>query len=509
MGDARRCGVGCDPMTGQCISVLIIEDNPVDARVVQESLKRTEAPGYRVEWVQNLSSGLGRLADGGIDVLLLDLGLPDSQGLAALNLIRALAPSVPVVVLSGADDEQLAVEAVQAGAQDYLVKGYANRHLLTRSLRYAIERKRADEALRESEERLRLAMSAANEVIWEYNAVTGFVRWNGAYDGTCGGAPGTGSTAELWAGCIHPGDRGRVFKSFFEAVEGQAASWSAEYRLQRAGGEWSDIHDRAVIARDASGRATRVVGAMLDVSGLKRAEEALTQSNRRLHQLSRDLLRTQDYERRRVARELHDSTAQLLAALSINLSRLQDPGLEPDRRKEALSEATGLAAACSAEIRTVTYLLHPPLLDEVGLAGALRAYAQGFNQRTGLEVEIKIPPDFGRLSRDLEATLFRIVQEGLANIHKHSGSPLAAIRLERDEREVRLVLRDWGRGLPEALNRQSKGFVRFGVGIMGMRERAEQLGGRLELTSNDGGTRLTVTLPLVQCDEENTNIAGR
>ena len=245
-------------------------------------------------------------------------------------------------------------------------------------------------------------------------------------------APDVWSPAELWTGRVHSEDRERVFASFFEALEGQAVSWSAEYRFLRADGEWSNIHDRAVIARDSSGKATRVVGAMLDVTSLKRTEEALQESNRKLHQLSRDLLRAQDYERRRIARELHDSTAQLLAALSINLSRLQDPGLEPECRRQALSEASELAAACSAEIRTVTYLLHPPLLDEVGLASALQAYAQGFNQRTGIQVEIQIPPDFGRLSPELETTLFRIVQEGLANVHKHSGSPLAVIRLERD-----------------------------------------------------------------------------
>jgi len=197
-----------------------------------------------------------------------------------------------------------------------------------------------------------------------------------------------------------------------------------------------------------------------------------------------------------------------LAALSINLSRQQEPGLEPDRRRLMLSEARELAAACFAEIRTVTCLLHPPLLDELGLASALQSYAQGFNQRTGIQVEIKIPPGFGRLSSELEATLFRIVQEGLANVHKHSGSQLAVVRLERDSREVRLVLQDRGRGFPEALRNQEDGFVRFGIGIVGMRERAEQLGGRLELTSNDMGARVTVTLPLVQSNEENASIVG-
>lgn len=471
-------------MTSPCISVLIIEDNAGDARFVQETLKGISNPGYRVAWTDCLSSGMARLAEGGIDVLLLDLGLPDSQGLAALKLIQALAPALPVVVLSGADDEQFAVDAVQAGAQDYLVKDYVNSHLLTRSLRYAIERKRADEALRESEDRLHLAMTAAIIAIWESNPATGLHH------------AVVGSPAESWALRLHSDDHERVLTGFFEAVEGEEIAWSAEYRFQRSDGEWSHIQDRAVIARDSSGKATRVVGAMVDVTGLKRAEEALQESNRKLHQLSRDLLRAQDYERRRIARELHDSTAQLIAALSINLTRLQDPGLETLRRDQALSEAIELAAACSAEIRTVTYLLHPPLLDEVGLPSALQAYAQGFNQRTGIQVEIKIPPDFGRLSREMEATMFRIVQEGLANVHKHSGSRLAVIWLDRDPREVRLVLQDRGRGLPEE-HQTSKGFVRFGVGILGMRERAEQFGGRLELASNDGGAKLTVTLPLL------------
>jgi two-component system sensor histidine kinase UhpB len=495
-------------MTGPCISVLIIEDNPGDARLVQEALKGTSDPAYRVEWADSLSIGLSHLADGGIDVLLLDLGLSDSQGLAALSQVQALAPTVPVVVLSGADDEQLAVEAVREGAQDYLVKSHADRHLLTRSLRYAIARKDADESLRESEERLSLALTAAVEAIWEFNPATGFARRNETSTGITRESPQNGSPAELWAARMHSEDQEGVLRSFSEALEGQAVSWSAEYRFLRADGEWSDIRDRAIIARDSSGKVTRVVGAMLDVTDLKRAQEALRESNRRLHQLSRDLLRAQDYERRRIARELHDSTAQLLAALSINLSRLQEPGLEPDHRRQVLSEASELVTACSVEIRTVTCLLHPPLLDEIGLVSALRSYAQGFNQRTGIQVEIKIPPDFGRLNRELEAALFRIVQEGLANVHKHSGSQLAVVWLEQDSQEVRLVLQDRGCGLRKALHNQAKGFVRFGVGTIGMRERAEQLGGRLELTSNDIGARLTVTLPLVHSNEENTIIVG-
>ena len=273
-------------------------------------------------------------------------------------------------------------------------------------------------------------------------------------------------------------------------------------------GERRTVEWNNTTIRDLDGQVVGVACIGADITERKQAEESLQKANRQLHQLSSDLLRSQDYERRRIARELHDSTAQLLAALKINLSRLRDSELEPDRRRQVLSESVDLAAACSAEIRTVTYLLHPPLLDQVGLAEALQSYAQGFNQRTGIQVEIRIPLDFGRLSSEMETTLFRIVQEGLANVHRHSGSPSAVVWLERDSQEVRLVLQDRGRGLPEALHPQPKGFVRFGVGIMGMRERAEQLGGQLELSSNDAGTTLTVTLPLVHSHEKNADIVG-
>src|ERR1035437_7495117 len=214
------------------------------------------------------------------------------------------------------------------------------------------------------------------------------------------------------------------------------------------------------------------------------------------------------YDYRAPYRTSPNRSAPLLAALSIKLGRLRDSELEPGRRERVLSETIDLAAACSAEIRTITYLLHPPLLEEIGLVHALRAYAQGFNQRTGIQVKIKIPPDFGRIANERESTLFRIIQEGLANVHKHSGSRLAVIQLERDPREVRLVLQDQGRGFTEAPRRRATGFIHLGVGITGMRERAGQLGGRLEIASGDAGTTLTVTLPLVQSNEETADIVG-
>jgi signal transduction histidine kinase len=265
----------------------------------------------------------------------------------------------------------------------------------------------------------------------------------------------------------------------------------------RSDGEWAHIEDHAVIARDSSGKVTRVVGAMLDVTVLKAAEDELEQSNRRLQELANHQLRAQDYDRRRIARELHDSTGQFLTALGLNLGCLQLPGLEPERRRQLLAESSQLLQLCAEEIRTVTFLLHPPLLDELGLPSAVHTYIHGFSKRTGIEIEVNIPTDFGRLDIEMETAVFRIIQEGLANVHKHSGSRTAEIRLERDSQEFRLVLRDWGCGLSTALRNEQHAPAHFGIGVTGMRERAEQLGGKLEFTSGSIGARLAVTFPLV------------
>jgi len=286
------------------------------------------------------------------------------------------------------------------------------------------------------------------------------------------------------------------------------ADWRGEFHNRKKSGElyWEAASLSPI--KSPEGAITHYLAVKEDITDRKEAEERIAQTNRQLRQLSTDLLRSQDYERRRIARELHDSTAQLLAGISMDLSRLRDQKLTPSRRRELLSGAMDLVGQCSREIRTLSYLLHPPLLDEMGLVSALQSYAEGFRERSGIELEVSIPPDFGRLSADAEMTLFRIIQEGLANIHRHSGSRLAAILLQRDTREARLELRDWGRGLPKALSPGKKAQVRLGVGILGMRERAEQLGGRLEISSTDVGTAIHVILPITESNAENTSAGG-
>jgi len=213
-----------------------------------------------------------------------------------------------------------------------------------------------------------------------------------------------------------------------------------------------------------------------------------------LRTLSGQLLKTQDEERRRIARELHDSAGQILAALSMNLTPLaSENGKLPPSAVKSIKESVGFVKELSNQLRTISHLLHPPLLDEVGLSSALRLFLEGFEERSKIKVNLDIPGNLERLPPELETAIFRVVQECLTNIHRHSGSRVAAIRVTRDGKEVRVEVRDQGKGMPSAGNGSDR---KVGVGIQGMRERIKQFGGRFEILSNKKGTTVVAVIPV-------------
>jgi len=222
----------------------------------------------------------------------------------------------------------------------------------------------------------------------------------------------------------------------------------------------------------------------------------LEQSNQQLRQLSTRLIRSQDDERRRIARELHDSAGQYLGAVSIALDVAQR---EQDSANRKIAEAGELARGCAAEIRTISHLLHPPLLEELGLESAAHWYVEGFAARSGISVELDIPKQFDRLGNDVELVLFRILQEALTNIHRHSGSKTAMIRIGADSYQVWLDVQDQGKGNSD----DPAGQFRPGIGITGMRERVKDLSGTLEITSDQSGTRVRAVLPLAAKGQQN------
>lgn len=328
-------------------------------------------------------------------------------------------------------------------------------------------------------------------------------------------------------------DAGRLRWDALTPPEHAAKDAIAVHQLRTRG--TCDVYEKEYLARDGR-RIPILVGSSLladagagfeaaafvtDLTPLRVAQEALRKANEELEkkvaertgelqaevvdrkraemslrELSGRLLRTQDEERRHMARELHDHAGQTLVALTLNLSALENLLRGKDREAASLAtQSQQLSDDLSREIRTLSYLLHPPLLDEAGIASALSWYVDGFVQRSRIQVELEMPERFGRLPKELEIVIFRIVQESLTNVHRHSGSTSAKIRLERSEDHVEFEISDHGRGISPEQQLQMRA-ARAGVGVRGMEERVRQFQGTLTILSDQEGTRVIVKFPL-------------
>ena len=292
-----------------------------------------------------------------------------------------------------------------------------------------------------------------------------------------------------WQSMLHPDDRDRVLRAWNKSVA-EGTPYEQEERHRGVDGTYRWFLARGVPLRDAEGRIARWYGTNTDIERRKRAEEEL-------RRVSGQLLRLQDEERRGIARDLHDSTGQDLVALATMLGQVRRSIPSGQRKsRKLLSECKALADRCIREVRTLSYLLQPPLLDDAGLADAIRDYVRGFTERSGIRVELDLSPRLGRMAREVELVVFRVVQESLTNIQRHSGSLQAKIQIDRNS-NLTVEISDRGHGTPANVSSEKKevGF-KIGVGIASMQERVRLIGGQLDVDSFGQGTAVRATIPL-------------
>jgi PAS domain S-box-containing protein len=275
-------GTAQDPL----LRILIIEDTPEDACLVQALLQKAGGNRFEIHGVDNLAAGLERLDRAGADAVILDLLLPDSSGIETFQRIQSRHSTIPVIVLTSLQDESMADLAIRHGAQDYLLKGRLDSSLLVRAIRYSIERKRAENALRSSEERFELMARATNDAVWDWDLSTNRMWWNVGVRSFLGYPPNTmGTDFAWWQEHIHPEDRERIISCIRSVIDGGGRFWIDEYRYLCADGSYACVFDRGYVIHDERGRPARMIGAMMDITDRKRAEEALRETNETLRTL--------------------------------------------------------------------------------------------------------------------------------------------------------------------------------------------------------------------------------
>lgn len=363
------------------------------------------------------------------------------------------------------------------------------------------DRKQAEAALEQSERMVRVVLDALPVGVVVLNTTGDIVLSNPASQRIWGTT--ITQADERWA--TSKGwwlDSGRPVASTewasIRALRNGETSLGELLEIEARDGVRRVIENSAVPIRDGSDAIAGAVIINADISARHTAERELHESLSQLRALTGRLMRAQDDERRRIAQMLHETTAQDLAALKMQLGSVgRSESALSDQAVAALKESMELAERSMSSVRTLSYLLYPPFLDEAGLLSALRWYAEGFSRRSGIAVDLDLPDRFPRLSQDVETALFRVVQESLINIHRHANSSSAEIRLELRAAELTLEVKDRGRGMPpEQLAQLPAGGGALGVGVAGMRERLQQLGGVLEIESGPRGTIVRARVPV-------------
>jgi PAS domain S-box-containing protein len=594
-------------MTDETVKILLVEDNSGDARLVREMLARTGDGRFDIEWVTRLGDGLERLGRGGIDVVLLDLGLPDSQGLDTFARANAQSPQVPFLVLTGLADETVGVTAVRQGAQDYLIKGEVDGKLLLRAIRYATERKKAElaleaerkklyavlnslpafvhlkgadftiqfanrrfkevfgepehrscyevlrdrsepcehcrvldvlktkvpqkfewasslngntfevyhypfctednllvltlgiditerkrveKALRESEERFRTIYEGAAIGIILRDGEGRLIACNPAYQEMLGYSEYELKSTSL-TDIIHPEDVKEALALCQEILSGKQDRLQMEsrYRRKERGYFWGRV--TCSRAKGPQGEPLYSIGMVEDITGRKEAEASV-------RHLTHELMRAQEQEKHKISLELHDTVAQELASLKIGLENLRDNtrAIPDEKVSSQITVLLEILQQPLNSVRNLSYELRPPDLEHFGLFQAIKNHCEEIAARTGLKIDfLAAGIEATHLDYEAAINLYRIIQEGLANVWRHARAENVSIRLVASHPKIILRLEDDGQGFnvaekvaPNQLDRR--------LGLLGMKERVAFLGGEMHLESQlNKGTKIIIEIP--------------
>jgi len=478
------------------LDILIIEDVPADAAAIETELRNAGLAfaTRRVETRAALAEELDRQRP---DVVLSDFTLPEFDALEALRVLKARRPDVPFILVTGNRSEEVAVECIREGADDYILKASLKR--LPTSLQNALEKKAVEQAraaveaaLRRSEEQYRLIAENTRDLISLVDLDGRFLYASPAHARALGRSPESLVGADAMEQ-VHPDDRPAVRAAWEQALalrEGR----TAEFRMLHQNGEWRCFESVGNCIFDERGQPQRLLIVSRDVTRRKAAETV----TRALPRLIRD---AQETERRRVARDLHDSVNQILSAVKFRLQSVEEK-LAPreDAAWRDVLKAQAHLEKAMQEVRRISHNLRPSELDDLGLVSAVRSLVDEFADRTAVKVDLAFERLPEKLPAEVELNLYRILQEALGNIERHACAGEVGVRLAKEGSILRASIGDNGLGFdPQRPRAEGE---RLGMGLVDMHERAEFVGGRCAVASSPGkGTEIVIEIPLRRMED--------
>ncbi len=477
-------------MTHENTTTLIIEDNPGDIFILKEQLRQAGWPVNKSEERSGLMEAIESLKVMKPAIVFLDLNLPDSNGLETFLSINSIIPDIPIIILSGMNDTYLSVEAVKAGAQDFLVKGEFEEKLLLKTILYCIERKKNQLKIEEANVRFQLASKATNDPLWDWDMRTNEIYWNekvrifGYSDST--------SKNESWrVAHIHPEDQEKILLTLRKCLQAGEENWSSEYRFVCADGSIKYILDRGYIVRDRNNNPYRMIGTMQDLTEKIRLQKAAEEEKQRQQQaIIKANIDGQEKERDHISKELHDNVNQILTGAKLHLALIKK---EDDQNTlDTVKKCITYIDTAIQEIRKLARSMSPSIMREIGVLDAIVALKTEINFLGICKITFVHTGDFSKVTNDVSLSLFRIVQEHLSNIIKHSHARHVVIGLDNADGNIVLHIIDDGVGAD--LTGKNK---LNGIGLLNMYNRVQAHNGSIEINSSPGnGFEILIEMPL-------------
>jgi PAS domain S-box-containing protein len=521
------------------VNILMVDDQPGKLLSYEAILSEL---GENLIQAASAKEALEKLLKTDVAAVLMDVSMPEIDGFELAELIRQHPrfQETAIIFISAVhltDVDRL--KGYQHGAVDYLsvpivpevlrakVKVFAELHRKKRQLvrlnselerrvgertreleQKALDLEKANHDLARKNQELDAIVQTAPDIIFSRHPDGGREYISSRFYEYTGAEPGS-AIGFGWLEYVHPEDRESSLAQWMRCVQSGEA-YESEYRLRGADRAYRWFRARAVPLRDPQGIIVRWYGTCSDIHDSKLLEQSIRDSalelerlvdsrTSELRRLSGRLMTLQDEERRRIAREIHDGLGQELAAAKMILDGILAKDKNPSLQQASL-DASQLVDRAIQQVRTISHLLHPPLLDEVGLISALRWFLEGLNQRSGIEIQLDVQPkDLGRLKPDVETAIFRIVQEALTNMFRHSGARHGQVGVVAQNGNITVTVSDDGKGIDDDVMQLRPESV--GVGIGGMRQRVAELGGTLRLVNANPGTIVEVVIPVGKTQE--------